>query len=444
MNDTVYLLDPRSRLRIEYSRDAMEQIRRRAREGLMAAPRVGMGVGGLLIGVREEMRVRLLDSIEIPCSHSAGPSFNLTADEKRECRAMIEEAGGAGVSGKVGVIGWYCSKTRTDPTLSEADRQFYSEMFPGPFPIALIVRPSVADSMTAAFFSRDQNGMVAKAIECQVEEWLAESDASEAANEPGKNETPGEIMTDPAPLPPRVIEISAAPKVVEMASPAREVRIEERVRVIDAPNPAASRISDIAAPLTETSEIKNVLPVKPAKRPAAFGAPAFSAPRRPPRSTKRMILLITAAILVLLAGAALYTRDLWAPKPPLALTSTESNGTLTIHWNPDALRGIDHASLFVNDGGQPAPTLIPLDKFQLRAGLLSYPLKSKRVTAKLDAGEISGITAWFAPVTSPADVPIPGAPSPAPGSSEPAQTRSSVPAPDPHTLSNDKAKPPRP
>ena len=78
MQETVKLLDPGSSLQIGYSCAAMERIRKRARDGLMAAPRVGMGVGGLLLGVREGARIQLLDCIEIPCSHSAGPSFNFS------------------------------------------------------------------------------------------------------------------------------------------------------------------------------------------------------------------------------------------------------------------------------------------------------------------------------------------------------------------------------
>src|SRR5580700_5936717 len=109
MPETVYLSDAQSPLRIGYSRSAMEQIRKRAREGLMVAPRVGMGVGGLLLGVRKGARISMLDSIDILCSHSIGPSFDLTPDERRETVAMIAEAGKPGVSRKVGVIGWYCS-----------------------------------------------------------------------------------------------------------------------------------------------------------------------------------------------------------------------------------------------------------------------------------------------------------------------------------------------
>jgi len=60
----------------------MEKIRLQARDGLMALPRVGMGVGGLLLGTRQDGVVRLVDAIEIPCSHTLGPAFNLTDEEK--------------------------------------------------------------------------------------------------------------------------------------------------------------------------------------------------------------------------------------------------------------------------------------------------------------------------------------------------------------------------
>src|SRR5580658_8709402 len=168
MHETVYLSDPHSPLRIEYSQAAMEQIRKRARDGLMAAPRIGMGVGGLLLGVRENTRIQLLDSIDIPCSHSAGPSFNLTPDEKRQSLEMVAEAGALSVSGKVGVIGWYCSKARGDAVLNDSDLSFHAELFPGAGPVALVLRPRVLESMRAAFFFRDETGAVVKAVECDV------------------------------------------------------------------------------------------------------------------------------------------------------------------------------------------------------------------------------------------------------------------------------------
>jgi len=414
MQETVSLSDPGSPLQIEYSRAAMEQIRQRAREGLMAAPRVGMGVGGLLLGVRQGARIRLLDSIDIPCSHSAGPSFDLTADEKRQSSETIAEAGAPGVSRKVGVIGWYCSKTRGDANLNESDRSLYAELFPDPWQVALVVRPRVMEAMHAAFFFRDESGAVVKGIECDVDEWRPEPNAPvEAVGPERQAETAarpqGEKTNAPEPIEaisveaPGVLSKPALPNVIEIGAPPPKP-VEPRAPA-QTTKPAETRLADIidlTSPDTgieaDAGPVARQTPVRPA---SFFDAPGFTAPQPHPRSRIRLALPIAAALLA--AGVVGFvTREFWMPKPPLTLNSTELNGTLLIRWNPDALRGVDHASMFVNDGGQPAPSLIPLDRFQLNSGLLSYTPKSERVTAKLDAGETSAITAWFKPAPAPA------------------------------------------
>src|SRR6266566_5033100 len=136
MREIAYLSDHSSPLRIEYSRPVMELIRERGMDGLMALPRVGMGVGGLLLGERQGGRIRLLDSIDLPCSHSIGPSFTLTDAEKARTRELIASAG------QVPVIGWYCSKTHGAATLDDADLAFYEELFPEAWHIALVIRPN--------------------------------------------------------------------------------------------------------------------------------------------------------------------------------------------------------------------------------------------------------------------------------------------------------------
>jgi hypothetical protein len=402
----------------------MEQIRRRAREGLMAAPRVGMGVGGLLLGVRKGSQIRLLDSIDISCSHSIGPSIDLTPDERRKSLAIIAEAENPGVSRKVSVIGWYCSKIRGDANLNQSDLSLYDELFPDPWQVALVVRPSVVDEMRATFFFRDEHGAVAKAIEFDVDEWrppkvelkAAEPVSDQMSTVPELGEAmPAEVPelrskpAVPKPVVPKLAVVkAAAPKVVEITLPAPK------------PVGTSTRLSDIVE-LSATGPDER--PVGGAVRVSAvpFATPGFL-PLNPGRPNKaRLPLLIAAAVL---AGGTLafFTQDYWMPKPPLTLNSTESNGTLLIRWNPDALRGVDHASLFVNDGGQPAPSLIPLDRLQLNSGLLSYTPKSQRVTVKLDAGETSAITAWFAPV-------MPAPVTPAPVTSAPVTPAPITPAP---------------
>jgi hypothetical protein len=395
MHETVYLSDPRSPVRIEYSQAAMERIRKRARDGLMAAPRIGIGVGGLLLGSREDGRFRLLDSVDLPCSHSAGPSFNLTADERRESREMVAEAGALSVSGKVGVIGWYCSKARGDAVLNESDLSFYAELFPGTGQVALVLRPSLLEPMRAAFFFRDERGAVVKGVECEVDEWRPVVNAGPA----GVAAEPDAKMDAPAPIGP---EKSVAPKVVEIATPV------PKVAAVPHAESNETKLSDIiglsfpeGGPDAGLQAEPRLSPL-PANRSQLFGVPLTS--NRPRRSKLPLILAITATLLV--AGtAAFFTQDLWMPKPPLTLTTSELNGSLLIHWNPEALRGVEHASMFVNDGGQPTPSVIALDRLQLKNGLLSYTPKSKHVTAKLDAGETTAITAWFAPTPAPAAAP---------------------------------------
>ncbi|MDP9055264.1 MAG: hypothetical protein M3N93_13340 [Acidobacteriota bacterium] len=344
MPETVHLA-PRPPLRIEYTAPAMRQIRERACEGLIAAPRVAFGVGGLLLGVVDKQDVRLLESIEIPCSHSAGPSFQLNADEMREAREMIAEAEAASRSGssRVSVIGWYCSRTRGDVRLSETDLHLFDELFPAPGAIALVVRPDASGPMRAAFFYRNHTGAIVDGLECLVHE-----------SDP---ETPRETrLAD-------ILEVAAA-----------DIRMS-----------AARHITN-----PETSAVSSFEFLQSQRR----------------RRQLLMALGIAAAVLVL-ALVGYFTSNAWLPRPPLAFTSTEEDGSLLIRWNPEALRGIDHASLLLNDGGQAVPATIPLDKSQLISGLFIYMPKSLRVTAKMDAGEITGITAWFA-------TPKPATPKPAP------------------------------
>ena len=153
----------------------------------------------------------------------------------------------------------------------------------------------------------------------------------------------------------------------------------------------------------------------------------------PPPRKKIPGWMLGVAALVALGAAAFLTQNSWYPRPPLKLTSAESNGNLVIRWNTDAFRGMDHGALSLNDGG----TLqsLPLDRYQLNQGVYIYAPKSERVTAKLSAGDISAIAVWFAPPpkepepaatpggTSPNDAAAPGAASPDPAPQTPAPTR---------------------
>jgi len=338
MPETVELSAPEIPFCIEYSRAAMEQIRERAEEGSRALPRFGIGVGGLLLGDRQNGKTRVLDSVGIPCSHANGPSFNLTDEEKQNARGLA-------AGSKNRLIGWYCSKTRGEAVLNDFDTKCFNDLLPGPDKLALIVRPSLAGPMRFVFYIREANGAVAKALECEVAPWKSEEDQPLDAVVP----------SGPAKLP----EPAAA-----------EVPLEPPAEPPESPRATSSTF------------------------PGLLGAYGLEPPQ-PRRRANKLIWVLAAASLSAAGGALFVTKDSWMPRPPLTLSSSASDGSITIRWNNEALRGVDHATLYVNDGGH--LETLPLDRLRLNSGFLIYTPKSQRITAKMDAGGVTAITAWFAP-----------------------------------------------
>jgi len=105
------------------------------------------------------------------------------------------------------------------------------------------------------------------------------------------------------------------------------------------------------------------------------------------------LLVLAAGLVVLGVGAGMFaTWDSWMPRPPLSMNSADSNGILEITWNASAARGLDHASLLINDGGE--LDTVTLDALKLMAGSFVYKRKSDRVTVTLDLGSVRGRTAF--------------------------------------------------
>jgi hypothetical protein len=381
MPDTLQSPDSQKLLQIDYLPSAMESIRVGACEGLMALPRIGMGVGGLLLGVRQKETVTLTGSIDIPCSHSNGPSFNLTDAEKQKTRELIADARDRGV------VGWYCSKTRGTMELGDADIALDRELFSAQDAVVLLIRPSTVQPTRAAFFFRDAKGALVKARECDIDQWHEPEKSEKAAD--GSLVKAAAPVRKPEPEPVREPVRAPATEPAPARVPAPPVALRADVPPVDLPRVDLPRVD---------------LPRE--DLPRVDAAPRSDVPQRemfalvgaPPRS-RRFNSILGGAAMVVLGATAFFTQNAWLPRPALALTSTESNGTLKIRWNAGALRGIDHASLLVNDGGN--LQILPLDRFELNQGLLVYTPKSQRVTTKLSAGEVSGIAVWLAPAPSP-------------------------------------------
>jgi hypothetical protein len=137
---------------VEYDSDELELVRRRAIDGLLSLPRIGVGVGGLLLGTHGSGLIRILGSQEISCSHAFGPGFRLTDEEIAAATASGPEPD------ELQVVGWYCSKPRGKAELTEEDKRIFGALCPRLGQIALLIVPSTVDVSRAAMFTREAKG----------------------------------------------------------------------------------------------------------------------------------------------------------------------------------------------------------------------------------------------------------------------------------------------
>jgi hypothetical protein len=314
----------------------MEEIRCRAETGLITLPRVGLGTGGALIGERRGASLEIQSTVEFPCSHAHGPSFHLSAAERATAKALLPAAG---------VLGGYCSKPKGALELNPRDIELFDQLFPGPWKLFLVAQVSLSEGMRGALFFRDGAGKL-----------------QEAGSQ--------------------VIETQGARKPIKIVPPIRVPPIPEVVE----PVPVSAPV-----PQEEPSE-------PPQAQSFAFNS-LFYEPE--PAWKSKIGWVIVALLLIAVAAGAWITQDSWLPRPSLTLTSApaSANGgaSLEIKWNPESVRGLDRASIFINDGGSLKE--VPIDKRQLESGRFLYQLQSEHVTATMHAGDLRAITQYFRPET---------------------------------------------
>jgi hypothetical protein len=236
-----------------------------ATDGLLAMPRIGLGVGGLLLGRREEGRLEILRAVEIPCSHALGPSFILTPAEMKALPALPEPDGDAGE-----VVGWYCSRPQGALTPTEHDHALFDAFCPESWQTLLLIHPAKGHPTKASFGFR-------KARSFTAGEWL-----DLAWQELAGFEAPAARRVAAAPLPP------PAPPAPP-AAPAEEP-------------PAKPAVIPVAMPSTGTLFGHPVQPGEAAR-------PARSKKNQPKRHWK-MNLVFAGVVLLVLALLALLARGI--------------------------------------------------------------------------------------------------------------------------------------
>lgn len=142
---------------IEYPSALFEQIHNEV-ERARTSTRGGQEVGGVLFGIPEPERVRIVSHRPIDCEHAMGPGFVLSEeDQKRLEQLILAPASDPQLNG-LQALGWYHSHITSRIFLSELDRKIQERHFGAACQIALVIRPSSDQPMRAAFFFRESTG----------------------------------------------------------------------------------------------------------------------------------------------------------------------------------------------------------------------------------------------------------------------------------------------
>lgn len=182
-----------------------------------------------------------------------------------------------------------------------------------------------------------------------------------------------------------IFEKDADPKdySARVTDPALE-RIVRRSRI----NPARAKTNH--APVTPIAQIE----ADPLSE--LFHAAAARARPKSRRFPARMALWLVAAgvaAAVFLTGIFLGRNHAKAPSG-LLLESADTHGTLVIRWNYKAVQNLDHATLYIDDGGR--FITLPLNHSRLVSGFFPYTRKFSLVTVTMVAGNIQAVTSFVA------------------------------------------------
>jgi hypothetical protein len=389
MNPTIRWPDKSLPVAIYCSPGVLRELETLAADGLLAMPRTGLGIGGLLLGSRVKRRIDVLRTVEIPCSHALGPGFVLTAEEiaaAAELPAKEAESAEA-VGDALERVGWYWSKPNGQLTMTANDRSVFDALCPERWQVALLIRPKLSQITMASFGTRKsgEGGTTVLFLGTPHELVWDEPEESQA------DATTAAVLPMVAALP----KADALPKEVLPPVPA------------------------VAAPPAEpTAPPVPVIPVVPVRLPkrSRLSGPPEPLPETKWKSRWPLVVLAAAAILLmLLPTAAFLTRRYWIPHPVISMVASSdragrvwflwnSEGFFwkperflwnpAVLWNPEAawnsdvLNAEDSAVLVIDDGAS-APHTVHLNEAAVRAGWYQYDCRASKVTATLKAGKLS-------------------------------------------------------
>ncbi len=344
-----------SPIAIEYSLEALEQIRLAVQEGFQRLSRGGIEAGGVLYGAREGRTVRVLAQRPIPCEHTRGPAFLLSDQDKAGLTALLDRNESA--LQEMIVVGWYVSHTKSEICLNDSDLEIYDGYFAAPWQVTLVLRPGRYGGTRAGFFVRETDGSV-KAQRSYLDFNVPDRTPNSLERIPG----------DRAPIRPGPAD----------RTPQSRTQLLRASRMVD--------------PVREPPQTHREEPPTPRAAEARLDPPRFQAPRSidpptfqsaPKRSLLWLWLVLWIVSLAATGFGVRYFLDSTSVAESLGLTATERDGQMQIEWNKAAkpIRTATRATLTIADGSTSKE--LPLNADELAKGTTTYVRHGAEVQIKL-------------------------------------------------------------
>jgi proteasome lid subunit RPN8/RPN11 len=144
--------------KIDFEPAKLEDVRVAVLGGFYTVPRGGIEIGGVLYGTYSDGRVEISEYQKIETEYLTGPSFELSENDRDGLRKLLNE--GKFSSSGLRPVGWFRSRTRTEMYLSEKDLELYSEFFPEPWQVVLVLKPDRLGEIQCGYFFRNSDGTI--------------------------------------------------------------------------------------------------------------------------------------------------------------------------------------------------------------------------------------------------------------------------------------------
>jgi proteasome lid subunit RPN8/RPN11 len=367
-----------SPLAIEYTKSILDEVRDQAVAGYRRLSRGGVEVGGILYGIRDDAKVRILATQPITCEYKSGPSFILSEKDKVRLRDQLAQSESIDELRGLAVVGWYVSHPRGGIALSDRDLDVFNEFFPDIWNIALVMKPG--DTIVrGGFFVREPRGSLNFAQSYQ------EFELSLPRNTEGKSavrQIADQVSSSLAAQRDSVSDADAQRRRGGGRRDIAEMPLHPPGRGQDVPRPFVSSAAATAAAFAAAPAPLPPAGVDP-EQPSQPWSIAVARPRstilaqRPRQGERsrrlkwRWLVMWAMFIVAVVAGSYVY-REFTTPAP-LGLHVSEMDGDLTVQWDPTSrsVQWADQGMLEIRAADRLKREIV-LDKQQLSKGTYQF------------------------------------------------------------------------